>query len=172
MSTKVPMTNNHTLNLVELNDRMEEIVFNYIDTTQNWKKAYTNLDELVKSAVNHFNHVVQANGELPKENTYWVLYMNVVCKLLYFHTISNYHLQMNIDQDVKKEVLNLLTVAANCIPDVHMEDNAEFLKELATSYENIELYNGKQGEFEKMIVAQNNRVIDCIKTFSTYSINQ
>lgn len=168
MSTKASLTNK-TLNLVQLKDEMDEIIFNYIDTTQKWEVAYSLLDELLKSAVDYFNRYVKAYGELPKENTYWVLFLDIVSKIIYFHTIAYYQLNVKQQQDVKEQTIQLLTTAANCIPDVNKEVNAEFLNEIASSYDKIQASIGEQGAFEKMIINQKNRASDCIKEFEKFS---
>lgn len=164
MTTKVPMTNN-ALNLLSLKEGMDEIIFNYIDTSQNWEKAYSSIGELLDDAVEYFNRfVINNNGKHPQENTYWVVFMDLISKLIYFHTLSFYRL----NQNANKEIKDLLTIAANCIPDVQKIVNAQFLNEIGRIYEEIELIEGKEGGFEQLILKQNNRAKDCFEAFSTY----
>lgn len=168
MSEKDSTTMN-TLNLFQLKERMEESVFNYIDTIQKWEQAYASLDELVTISVKYFDDYMKMNGEIPKGNTFWVLFMSVASKLIYFHTIAYFHLKGNERAEIQKEVLELLTIAANCIPEVQKEANVEFLKEIAISYEEIALNNVKKGHFEKIILTQNNRIKDCLNNFTEFT---
>lgn len=165
------MTKN-VLSLFQLEARMDEIVFDYIDTSQKYETAKAKLDELVNSMVEYFSDHVKVNGDLPKGNTYWVLFMNVASKLIYFHTISYYHLKVEQKEDVKNEVIELLRIAANCLPNVHEEGNAEFLDEVAKSFEEIQPDHGKHGDFKKMILDQNNRPKDCFEAFLKYTNNK
>ncbi len=168
MSAKVSNTNK-ALNLLQLKETMDEIVFDYIDSTQKWEKAYEEIDELLNNTVNFYNNHVIKEGGVPKQNTYWVLFMDIASKLIYFHTMAYYQLKKQQNLDVSKEVLQLYKIAANCIPDVRKLANAEFLIEVAQRYEEIELYNGKQGEFERIILEQNNRANDCINAFRKFT---
>lgn len=154
------------LNVVQLQERMDDTVFSYIDTTQKWDKAYPSLDNLLNQAVTFFkDYVESSNGELPKSNTYWNLFMGIASKLIYFNTVSYYRLNDSQQNHVKENVLGSLIYAANCLPEVCNEVNSEFLKEISQSYEEIEFYNGTKGAFEKMILANNNRFDDCVKSF-------
>ncbi|KGR86391.1 hypothetical protein CD30_19010 [Ureibacillus massiliensis 4400831 = CIP 108448 = CCUG 49529] len=167
MSTKLSITGKD-LNLLKFKEDMDEIVFNYIDTTQKWEKAYSQLDELLNGAVDYFNSHITGVG-MPKQNTYWVLFMDITSKLIYFHTLAYQQLKMIQNEDVTKEVLQLYLVAANCIPDVQKLANAEFLMEVAHSYEELKLYNDKQGEFEKVLLKQNNSADKCIQAFYEFT---
>ena len=158
------------INLFQLKERMDEYVFNFIDSTQKWEKAYVSLDELVAISVDYFQRYLKENGQLPKGNTFWVLFMDVASKLIYFHTMALYHLKKNDSEETfQKKVIKLYTMAANCIPEINKEANKEFLKEISISYESIELFDGIQGEFEKVIKNKNNQIQDCLATFNEFS---
>lgn len=161
---------NKVLNLVQLQDRMEELVFNHIDTSQKWDKAYSGLTELLNQSVSYFNQSVENNkGELPKANTFWALFMDIESKLIYFNTLSYLRLKENQLDSIKGNILRLLVQAANCIPEVQKETNTEFLDEICNCYEEIENYNGKKGELKRIILAQNNRLDACLSSFKEFS---
>ena len=164
MSAKVPLKN--TGSLLQLKEQLDEIVFNYIDTSQKWEVAYAKLDELLKSATVYFDSYMKANGDLPKEDTTAILFLNVSYKLIYFHTISYYHLTETQQEEVKDHVLELLILAAECIQDVHKENHAEYVHEIAKSYEEISQVKGSQIQFEKTILEKNNSVADCFESFA------
>ncbi|RUL57109.1 hypothetical protein [Lysinibacillus antri] len=168
MTTKVPMANN-ALNILSLKESMDEIIFNYIDTSKNWEKAYSSIGELLDDAVEYFSNYVKGNnGQLPNENTYWVLFMDLTSKLLYFQTLAFFRLKLQRKEVVSEEIKTLFLLAANCIPDVQKIVNAQFLNEVGRTYEEIELYDGKEGGFERLILKQNNRAKDCLEAFSNY----
>ncbi|MCM3388043.1 hypothetical protein M3649_07820 [Ureibacillus chungkukjangi] len=167
MSTKVPLKN--AVYLLQIKEQLDEIVFNYIDTTQKWEVAYDKLDELLEKATIYYNGFMEANGDKPKENTSAILFLNISFRLIYFHTISYYHLKVTNKEAVKNQVLELITLAANCIPDVQKEGHAEYLNEIAKSYEEISQVKGKQVEFEQSIIEQDNRIVDCFNYYSKAS---
>lgn len=167
MSVKESITGK-SLNLLQLKEQMDEVVFNYIDTSNKWERAYSELDGLLISIVDFFNSQITSEG-LPKQNTYWILFMDITSRLIYFHTFAFYQMKKLQQEDVTKEVLQSYLIAANCIPDVRKLANAEFLLEVAHSFEEIELYKGKQGEFERAILEQNNQASDCIEAFLNFT---
>lgn len=164
MSTRVPLEN--TMHTLQLKEQLDEVVFNYIDTAQNWEVAYSKLDKLLEEATVYFHEYMEASGDQPKGNTTAIIFLNVAYKLIYFHTISHYHLKDTNQQAVKENALELLTLAAKCIPDVKKENHAEYLTEIAKSYEKISQVEGKQKEFEQAILEQNTSVSDCFTAFS------
>lgn len=164
MSTKVPLKD--ALHLLHFKEQVDEIVFNYIDTSQKWEVAYFELNLLLEKATAYFDSIMEASGDKPKGNTTAVLFMNSAYKLIYFHTISYYHLKETNQESSKDKVLELLTLAAKCIPDVKKENHAEYLKEIAKTYEEISQVQGKQQEFEQAILEQNNKIADCFAHFS------
>lgn len=164
MSTKVPLKN--ALHILQLKEQMDEVVFNYIDTSQKWEVAYSELDVLLEKTTGYFESYMEASGDKPEGNTTAVLFLNVAYKLIYFHTISYYHLEETDQAAVRDKVLDLLTLAAKCIPDVHKENNAEYLGEIAKSYEEISREQGNQQGFNKVILEKKPKIEDCFAHFS------
>lgn len=166
MTTKVPMTN-EAVKLIRLKEKMDEIIFNDIDTSQNWERAYLSLGELLERFVDYYNTAV-ANDESPKENTFWMMFLDISSKLIFFHSLSYYKMQTEKSVKVIEEVKELFTIAANCIPNVQKIVNAQFLNEIASSYEELELLNVKEGSFERTILIQNNKPQTCFEHFSKF----
>lgn len=165
MPDKKIQVSDNILNLAQLQDKMDDIVFNHLDTTQNWKRAYEGLDELLLQAISYFKvQVEEANGTLPKGTVYWNLFMDIVSKIIYFRTSAEKHLVDFNNPSEKEKVLYTLKVAANCLPNVQ-KGNKEFLQEIAQFYEEIELFEGKEGAFEQFYLSKNNSIEDCLKNF-------
>lgn len=164
MSTRVPLKN--AMHILQLKEQLDEIVFNYIDTSQVWEVAYSELDVLLEKTTGYFESFMEASGDKPRGNTSAVLFLNIAYKLIYFHTISYYHLKETNQDAVRDKALQLLTLSAKCIPDVNKENHLEYLKEIAQSYEEISQIQGKQQEFEQAIIEQNHMIADCFDHFS------
>ena len=75
---------NNVLNLADLQQQMDEAIFDYIDSKPNWDKAYILLDEMLEQTTKYFLTVVESKGNLPKSTTYWILFMELNAKLIYF----------------------------------------------------------------------------------------
>ncbi len=158
----IPVTNN-IINLAQLQEKLNETVFNYIDSSQQWDKAYKELENLVHQVVEYFNNWVNKEGQLPKANTYWTLFIDIASQLLYFYGLAWQHVMPEQDKEVKDKIGNIYTVAANCMPDVKSEERQMFFEEIAKSY--LQLNLAEEGPLELHPRTINN----CIETFYKYS---
>lgn len=167
MPEKKIQVSDNILNLVQLQEKLDGVVFDYLDTTQNWKKAFVELDALLKQAISYYQQQVEEKKRnLPKGNVYWVLFMDIASKLIYFRTVAEKNLIDLSDATNKDHILFNLKVAANCLPNVQ-KGNSEFLQEIAQSYEEIELFEGQRGAFEQFYFSQNNSIEQCLENFET-----
>ncbi|MEG0472711.1 MAG: GTPase, partial [Solibacillus sp.] len=129
---------NELLNLPSLKFTIDEIVFDNIDTKPNWSKAYAMLDDILQKMATNFNASIRRNnGEIPKSSTYWVLYMDVAAKLIYFTGLSHAHLIDDHDIEAKMHIVKLYQKSAACLPNASLESNEEFVEELIKSIESI-----------------------------------
>ncbi|MCM3720822.1 GTPase [Solibacillus isronensis] len=153
---------NDLLNLPSLQLKMDRIVFENIDTKPNWSKAFEQLDELLHKVANNFNdYIARNNGELPSSNTYWILYMDITSKLLYFTGLAHANLIAKDDADACAHVIKLYELSASCIPNAHIESNEELLSEIEKSIHQL------NEEEVKLTVADN--VEQCIKAFKQFA---
>lgn len=165
MPDKKIQVSDNILNLAQLQEKMDGVVFDHLDTTQNWQKAFVELDALLKQAISYYHQQLEeTNRNLPKGNVYWNLFMDITSKLIYFRTFAEKNL-LDISNSLDKEhVLNNLKVAACCLPNIQ-KGNYEFLQEIAQTYEEIELFEGKKGAFEQFYFSLNNTLEKCLENF-------
>lgn len=167
MPEKKIQVSDNILNLAQLQDKMDGVVFDHLDTTQNWQRAYDDLDALLLQAISYFNtQVKESNGNIPNGSVYWNLFMDIVSKIIYFRTFAEKNLVDFNNASDKEKVLYNLKIAANCLPNVQ-KGNKEFLQEIAQFYEEIELFEGKEGAFEQFYFLQNNAIDDCLRNFDS-----
>ena len=153
---------NEMLNLATLQSKMDQTVFDYIDTTRNWQKAYSILDDLLhQMAINFNQHVAKNNGELPKSNTYWVLFMDAASKLIFFNGLTHAQLIDLQDEDAKNHVVELYKKSAPCLPNATLEQNTAFLEELKESL--LELVPVEEHECVKLTVGSS--MDECLAEF-------
>lgn len=122
------------LNIATLNQKADEIIFDYIDSKPHWEKAFKQLDVLLEECTTFFLTTVQKNNELPKGTTYWNLFLEVNAKLIYFSTLALQHYDQKsngITDDVLKKRYE---TAALCLTNVQSEDASNFLEEIKSSY--------------------------------------
>lgn len=125
---------NDLLNLPSLQSKMDNIVFDHIDTKPNWSKAYEQLDEILQKMTLSFNASVERkDGILPKASTYWVPFMDIVAKLLYFTGLAHSNLIDAGDKVAKAHIVNLYKMSTACLPNAQIEENEEFLSEVKKS---------------------------------------
>lgn len=155
---------NDLLNLPNLELKMDRIVFEHIDTLPNWSKAYEMLDELLQRMAISFNTAVdKKEGVLPRASTYWVLYMNIAAKLLYFTGLAHSHLIDKQDEDAKEQLVNLYYTSAACLPNAHLEDNEELLHEIKKSIEALAIKK------QQLKFKTSKSIDDCILCFETFA---
>ncbi|MEK4426219.1 GTPase [Solibacillus sp. FSL K6-1523] len=154
---------NELLNLPSLKFTVDEIVFDHIDTKPNWSKAYSMLDELLQKMANNYNTTIQRNnGEIPKSSTYWVLYMDIAAKLIYFTGLSHAHLIDEQDDEAKLHIVKLYQKSAACLPNATLENNEEFIEELQKSIEEIIPQKDVATE-----ITTNHSIEECLAEFYT-----
>lgn len=152
---------NELLNLPSLKFKIDEIVFDHIDTKPNWSKAYSMLDEILQKVANNYNASIRRNnGEMPKSSTYWVLYMDIAAKLIYFTGLSHAHLIDEQDDEAKSHIVKLYQKSAACLPNATLENNEEFLEELQKSIEEITPHNDVTTE-----ITTNHSIEECLAEF-------
>jgi hypothetical protein len=156
---------NDLLNLPNLQLTMDRIVFDHIDTLPNWSKAYKLLDELLQRVAISFNTAVDKKaGELPKASTYWVLYMDIAAKLLYFTGLAHSHLIDEQDVEVKQHLINLYHTSAVCLPNAQVEENEELLNEIKKSIKVLAEQNEQHTEIQT-----SNSIDECILKFEKFA---
>lgn len=129
---------NDLLNLPQIQLEVDTIVFDSIDSTPNWSKAYEQLEEMLQKVTDNFNSYIASNkGVMPKASTYWTLYMDVASKILYFTSLAQSHLVGEQDIDQKASVLERYQVSLSCLPNATLEDNVEFISEIKKSMEQL-----------------------------------
>ncbi|MGE7666588.1 GTPase [Ureibacillus composti] len=156
---------NNLLNVSQLQEKMDEVIFDNIDTSHNWKKAYHDLDVLFNQLVAYYkNYVEQNDGKLPKSNLYWALFMDVAARLMYFRALSKKNLVNLNDLSEKEIVLFLLKNAVNCLSNVQKR-NKELLEEISQTYEELDLMDGAKGNFKKFYYSQDYQLDECLAAF-------
>lgn len=121
------------LNLAKLQSELDTIVFENIDTGRNWEKAKTYLLELQKQCETFYDSYLNSkDGQLPKGNSYWALFMDLTSKVMYFTAF--------VQQQLKQDVQSLpakYKAAASYLPNCEHESSIEFYEEICASYESV-----------------------------------
>ena len=137
MSMNIQVKNN-ILNLAELQEKLNRVVFDYVDTTQKWDKAQENLQQLQSQMVVYFEQYVSRNeGALPSGNPYWVLFLDLASRLIYFNNLVKQNLLSNIDEATQNEIANAYEISAKIYPYKQSEESDEFLDEVEKSLQQI-----------------------------------
>ena len=137
VSMKIQVKNN-ILNLAELQEKLNRVVFDYVDTTQKWEKAQENLQDLQSQMVVYFEQYISRNeGALPSGNPYWVLFLDLASRLVYFNSLVKQNLVSDLDEATRNEIANAYEMAANIFPYKQSEENDEFLEEIEKSLRQI-----------------------------------
>ncbi|MEK4255223.1 hypothetical protein [Ureibacillus sp. FSL K6-2830] len=156
---------NDILNLVQLQEELDGILFDYIDTSKKWDLAFEELKQLLDELVTYFkNYVRRKDGRLPESDMYWSLFIDIVSKIIYFNTIVYMNLVKEMTEEQKEQIKKSFHDAANCLPDVQGR-NLEFLQEMSETFN--QLFH-EEDEFERYYLDKNNGLKDCIRFFNEF----
>lgn len=153
---------NNVLNLADLQHRMDETIFDYIDSKPNWDKAYILLDEMLEQTTKYFLAVVESKGELPKPTTYWVLFMELNAKLIYFTTLALKNRTQKSKGITDELLANRFEIASKCITNIHTDENEQFLQEIKDSFIEVSNRQDYEGLSERNLGA-------CIEQFYEFA---
>ncbi|CAM5195404.1 Dimeric dUTPase (All-alpha-NTP-PPase superfamily) OS=Ureibacillus acetophenoni OX=614649 GN=SAMN05877842_102309 PE=4 SV=1 [Ureibacillus acetophenoni] len=171
MFTQIEVKNG-LINVAQLQEKVDEIIFDYIDTSKNWAKAHKGLNNLYQQTVRFFvDYVDNQNGSIPKGNVYWTLFAEIVARITYFKTLAERHLKdLQTDVDVEN-IIKGYSAAANCLPNVKVIKEHDLLDEISESFEEIHLQDGVKGNFKQSIIENNNTIQENLKAFYHFSIS-
>ena len=139
------------LNLAELQQRMDEAIFDYIDSKPNWDKAYILLDEMLEQTTKYFLHIVDLKNRLPKSTTYWVLFMELNAKLIYFTTLALKNRTQKSNGITNELIANRFEIAAKCLTNIHTDENVLFLQEIKASFDEVSSRQDYEGLNDRQI---------------------
>lgn len=129
---------NNILNLAELQEKLDHTVFDHVDTTQNWGKAQEKLQPLYSEMTAYFKEAVNRNdGDMPKENSYWVLFMHTASRLVYFDNLVKHHISPAIDETSRRKIADGYVTAARILPHCQSEQNEEYFEEINKSLQQL-----------------------------------
>lgn len=129
--------NSKLLKVSVMEDHLNQVIFDCIDTSEKWDQAEKELLEMERELEQFFVKTIDGNnGELPKENSYWYLYMDVVSKVLYFRSLASSSLKPN-DEKVATKSLAAMTTVVRTLPNNHLEDNKDFLNEVVQTIKRL-----------------------------------
>ncbi|MGM9945364.1 MAG: hypothetical protein ACI33M_10500 [Lysinibacillus sp.] len=153
---------NNILNLAELQEKLNRVVFDYVDTTQKWEKAQEHLQQLQSQMVVYFEQYISRNeGSLPSGNPYWVLFLDLASRLVYFNSLVKQNLMTDFDEAKRNEIANAYEMAAKIFPYKQSEENDEFLEEIEKSLRQIT-------NSTRLIDKSSYPLSQCIESFHDY----
>lgn len=161
LAMQIQVTNN-MLNIGILQEKLDRIVFESIDTTQNWEKALTGLEQLHTQVVDYFREIGSRSEEvLPKTNTYWLLFLNSAAKVVYFYHVAKQHITTAIDETMKQQLIANFIAASCILPNNLAEDNEELMNEIEKSIQQLDP--------TVTLSRTANQLTDCLKAFEKYT---
>ena len=153
---------NNILNLAELQEKLNRVVFDYVDTTQKWEKAQENLQQLQSQMVEYFEQYISRNdGALPSSNPYWVLFLDLASRLVYFNSLVKQNVVSELDETTRNEVANAYEMAAKIFPYKQSEENDEFLEEIEKSLQQMT-------DHTRSVDKSSYPLSQCMETFHNY----
>ena len=161
---KVQVKREH-LDIMKLQDKMDRIVFDYIDTSNNYRKAISELNQLYTQVTAFYKEFTDGCAdEMPPSNTYWFLFIDCSAKLCYFLASSIYYASNEL-QETPEKVAVLLETAARILPNHEQEENELFLKEIFNLYSEVVADESKTERLRNEVIAHKGNVTYCLEQF-------
>lgn len=127
---------NGILNLADLQHKSDEAIFDYIDSKPNWEKAHAILDDFLEGTTKYFIDYVKKNdGHLPKVSSYWIWFVVLNAKLIYFTTLALKNCNQKSKSITNELLANRFEIASKCLTNIESEENELFLQEIKASFE-------------------------------------
>lgn len=156
------------LDIVKLQEKMNAIVFDYLDTSNNYPKAMRELNPLYIQVTTYYKEYInQRAGELPKANTYWHLFIDCCAKLCYFLAASTYY-SSNALQETPEKVEHLLTIAAYSLPSIEQEENEQLLEDIMALLTEVLEDEEKATKIRNEVLSQKGEVKQCLQQFKLF----
>ena len=156
------------LDIVKLQEKMDAIVFDYLDTSNNYPKAMRELNPLYIQVTTFYKeYVANRVGEIPDANTYWHLFIDCSAKLCYFLAASIYY-SSNALQKTPEKVEQLLTIAAYSLPSIEQEENAQILSAIFALYSEVVNDDEKADSLKNTVLDQKGSVKQCLQHFNQF----
>lgn len=131
------ISGNNVFNIALLQNKLDEIIFDYIDSKPNWEKASKYLEEMLEESSSYFVNYVKEKEEVPSATTFWVIFTSLHAKLIYFSTLALKNCEQK-SLGITDEVLaKRFEVAASCMTDHHADDAEQFWAEMEASYKEV-----------------------------------
>ncbi|MEK5232666.1 hypothetical protein MHB42_12940 [Lysinibacillus sp. FSL K6-0232] len=162
------------LDIVKLQEKMNDIVFDYLDTSNNYPKAMRELNPLYRQATTFYKEYIDKRaGELPNANTYWHLFVDCYAKLCYFLAEATYY-SSNALQKTPEQVEHLLKVAAYSLPNIVQEENEQLLTAIFDLMMEVLEDKEKVAVIRNEVLAQQGDIKQCLlqlKVFVDHEIS-
>lgn len=156
------------LDIMELQEKMDRIVFDYIDTSNNYRKAMRDLNQLYTQVTSFYkDYMDEYTDEIPPSNTYWFLFIDCSAKLCYFLAASIYYASNEL-QETPETVEKLLETAARILPNIDQEDNEAFLTAIFDLYTEIVADDTKVVRLRDEVLVQKGNVTQCLQQFKQF----
>lgn len=156
------------LDIVKLQEKMDSIVFDYLDTSSNYRKATRELNQIYTQVTSFYKDFITGRaGEIPPSNTYWFLFIDCSAKLCFFLATAIYY-SSNELQETPIKVEKLLEIAARSLPNIHQEENEEFLTAVFTLYTEVVGDETKTNTLREEVLAQKGAVTNCLQHFKQF----
>lgn len=156
------------LDIVKLQEKMNSIVFDYIDTSNNYIKAMRELKPLYMQVTIFYKELIDSRaGELPSTNTYWHLFIDCSARLCYFLALSTYYASNEL-QEIPEKVETLLDIAARALPNIEQDENEEFLIAIFALYAKIVRDESKVATLREVVFTEKGAVKKCLQQFKQF----
>lgn len=163
----IKTTKGDLLDVMSLQEQIDHIVFDYMDTSVRHEIAHEQLNELFAEVQQYFtNYVKKNNGVLPDASTYWHMFVSCVSQLSYFLSITTFTISQQATD--KMQALQYAQLAVATLPQMKSEDDELLVNEMQEQYTALIEDETKMREVVDALATERNDVATSLQLFATY----
>ncbi|GGG27275.1 hypothetical protein GCM10007425_22300 [Lysinibacillus alkalisoli] len=128
----IKRTKGDLLDIMSLQEQVEQIVFDYMDTSVRYEIAYEQLNPLFQETINYYMTYLDKQQALPTASTYWHMFASTTAQLSFF--LSVVLLSTAKTDEQRKEGMTLAHIAVTSLPYVQAESIDLVVQEMNDTY--------------------------------------
>ncbi|CDZ99907.1 hypothetical protein BN1050_00356 [Metalysinibacillus saudimassiliensis] len=163
----IKTTKGDLLDVMSLQEQIDHIVFDYMDTSVRHEIAHEQLNELFTEVQQYFaSYIMKNNGVLPDASTYWLMFVSCVSQLSYFLSITTFTTaQQSAD---KTQAVQYAELAVATLPQMKNEDDELLVDEMNEKYTALIEDETKMREVVASLATARNDVATSLRLFAHY----
>jgi len=159
----IKTTKGDLLDVMHLQETIDQVVFDYLDTSVRHEIAHEQLVALFSEVQTYFtNYITKNNGAIPQPSTYWHMFVSCVSQLSYFLSITTFTTAQ------QAQALAYAQLAVTTLPKIKSEDDELLVADMKAQYIKLITEPTEQQRILEALTTQRNDVATSLQLLADY----